>query len=143
MPVKSVVKPAVMKSTAAESSTREAAVKATACEAAVRATACEATVKATATATAVKTTTTAAAAVTTTTATTTAAGQRGGRLSQAQGCQRQQRNNRFPHHGFSPPLGRCRSQMHKRLRRAIIRELDGKLTVRQSGGAQDGRSGWF
>src|SRR6185312_8849221 len=94
MPVKPVVKSMVkstivkaaagkpaMKSTAVESSAGEAAVKASSGEAAV-------------------TTTTAAAAVTTATATATAAtGQRGGRLRQAQSCHREQRNNRFPHHG--------------------------------------------
>jgi hypothetical protein len=93
MPVKPVVKSMVkstivkaaagktaMKSTAAESSAGEAAVKASSGKAAVTATT--------------------AAAVTTATATATAAtGQRGGRLRQAQSCHREQRNNRFPHHG--------------------------------------------
>src|SRR6185312_13071816 len=82
MPVKPVVKSMVkstivkaaagktaMKSTAVESSAGEAAVKASSGEAAVTATAAAAT------------------------------GQRGGRLRQAQSCHREQRNNRFPHHG--------------------------------------------
>lgn len=91
MPVKPVVKSMVkstivkaaagktaMKSTAVESSAGEAAVKASSGEAAVTAT----------------------TAATVTTATATAAtGQRGGRLRQAQSCHREQRNNRFPHHG--------------------------------------------
>jgi hypothetical protein len=89
MPVKPVVKSMVkstivkaaagktaMKSTAVESSAGEAAVKASSGEAAVTATT--------------------AATVTTATAAT---GQRGGRLRQAQSCHREQRNNRFPHHG--------------------------------------------
>jgi Tfp pilus assembly major pilin PilA len=90
------VKP-VVKSTTVEAAAGKAAMKSTAVESSAR----EAAMKPTATA--VKTTTTTAAAVatatTTTTTTTTASGRRGGRLSQPQGCQRQQRNNRFPYHG--------------------------------------------
>ena len=99
MPVKPVVKSMVkstivkvaasktaMKSTAVESSAGEAAVKASSGEAAVTTTA-EAAV------------TTATTAAVTTAAATAAAGHRGGRLRQAQSCHREQRNNRFPHHG--------------------------------------------
>jgi hypothetical protein len=77
-------------------------------------------------------TTSAPAAVTTATASAaaTTASQRRGRLRQADGQQRQQRDNRFPHHGsflLDIPLPE-----HQPFRVAIIRKRNGKLPVRQS-----------
>jgi hypothetical protein len=83
------VKP-VVKSTTVKVAADKTAMKCTAVD-------CSGSETAVTTATAVPATTavtTAAAA-----AATAATRQRGGRLRQAQSCHRQQRNNRFPHHG--------------------------------------------
>lgn len=103
VPVESVVKSTPVEAATGKTAMKFAATKSTACEAAVESSGREAAVKAAATA--VKTTTTTAAvkaattaAAVTTASATTAASRRDGRLSQAHGCQRQQRNNRFPYH---------------------------------------------
>jgi cytoskeletal protein RodZ len=101
MPMKSVVKSAAMKSAAMKrAAVKCSAMKCSAAEASAKTS--SAMAEAPTAVTASSSTSAPAAAVTTAASaatTTTTASQRRGRLRQADGQQRQQRDNRFPHHG--------------------------------------------
>jgi hypothetical protein len=110
--------------------TESAAVKAAAAES----TPGESTVKASTTAeasTAVEASTAKAATTAVAATATTAARRRGGQRNQANGCSRQQGQNRFAHCSSSIPWKMLLPHEKGHLRRRVIRLRGGKLSVRQ------------